>query len=96
MSESTSHLKSTALRELALFLILFFTGLVILPILIYFVGSSLFGEYSGSGFSGFYQMLHGELREGERVVWFLMLSPYITWQLMRLTAYGFRRTGKLQ
>jgi len=96
MSESSMTLKSTALRELALFLVLFFIGLVILPILIYFVGSAMFGEYSGSGFSDFYQMLHGELRAGELVVWFLMLSPYVAWQLLRLTLSGFRRAGKLQ
>jgi hypothetical protein len=94
MSESTTHPKSTARKELALFLVLFFTGLVVLPILIYVVGSALFGEYSGSGFSDFYQMLHGELRDGEPVVWFLMLSPYIAWQLLRLTIFGFRRAGK--
>ncbi len=38
--------------------------------------------------------LHGELRTGEPVVWFLMLSPYLAWQLLRLTVYGFRRAGK--
>jgi len=94
MSEKIEPQKSTAIRELALFLALFFTGLVILPILIYFVGRTLFGEYSGAGFSDFYQMLHGELRAGEPVVWFLMLSPYLVWQLFRLTVHGFRRAGK--
>ena len=94
MSEKTEPQKRTAVRELALFLVLFFAGLVILPILIYLVGQSLFGEYRGFGFSDFYQSLHGELRAGEPVVWFLMLSPYIAWQLLRLTTYGFRRVGK--
>jgi hypothetical protein len=94
MSAETEHQKRTVIRELALFLALFFTGLVILPILIYFVGRTLFGEYGGSGFTDFYQVLHGELRAGEPVVWFLMLSPYLVWQLLRLTVYGFRRAGK--
>jgi len=94
MSAEAKSLKRTAVRELALFLVLFFAGLVILPILIYVVGRALFGEYSGFGFSDFYQSLHADLRAGEPVVWFLMLSPYIAWQLLRLTAYGFRRGGK--
>lgn len=94
MSETSRPRNRTAVRELALFLVLFFTGLVILPILIYLIGRSLFGEYSGFGFSDFYQSLHGDLRNGEPVVWFLILSPYIGWQLLRLTAYGFRRGGK--
>lgn len=94
MPGKTEHPQSTVIRELALFLTLFFAGLVALPILIYIVGHTLFGEYSGTGFSDFYQVLHGELRAGKPVVWFLMLSPYLVWQLLRLTAYGFRRAGK--
>ncbi len=96
MSDKPKQRKSPAIRELALFLVLFFVGLVVLPILIYLIGKSLFGEYGGTGFSDFYQMLHGELRGGDPVVWFLMLSPYIGWQLLRLTVYGFRRSGKVQ
>lgn len=94
MSEKSEPQKRTVVRELALFLVLFFAGLVILPILVYLVGRSLFGEYSGFGFSDFYQSLHADLRAGEPVVWFLMLSPYVAWQLLRLTAYGFRRVAK--
>lgn len=86
--------KHFVMKELALFLVLFFVGLVILPVLIYLVGRALFGDYGGAGFSDFYQALHGELRAGEPVVWFLMLSPYCAWQLLRLTAYGFRRSSK--
>ena len=82
------------MRELALFLVLFFADLVILPLAIYLTGQSMFGEYGGTGYSDFYVMLHGELRSGNIVVWFLMLSPYIAWQLLRLTAFGFRRAGK--
>lgn len=94
MSDESKPRKRTAVRELALFLVLVFAGLVILPILIYLVGRALFGEYSGFGFSDFYASLHADLRAGEPVVWFLMLSPYVGWQLLRLTAYGFRRAGK--
>ena len=82
------------MRELAVFLVLLFAGLVILPLSIYLVGRGLFGEYGGSGFSDFYGMLHGEIRSGEPVVWFLVLTPYIAWQLLRLTIFGFRHTGK--
>jgi hypothetical protein len=85
--------KRLATRESALFLILLFFGLAILPTIIYLVGRSLFGEYGGTGFSDFYGRLHGELRSGEAVVWFLVLSPYIAWQLLRLTFFGFRRAG---
>ena len=93
MSASFENQKKTATRELALFLVLLFTGMVVLPILIYLVGHSLFGEYGGSGFSDFYGLLHSELRSGEPVVWLLMLSPYVIWPLLRLTIIAFRRAG---
>jgi len=96
MSTSFEIRKRLASRESALFLILLFFGLAILPAIIYLVGRSLFGEYSGTGFSDFYGRLHGELRSGEPVVWFLILSPYIAWQLLRLTFFAFRRAGKSQ
>jgi len=94
MSGNLERQKKTVARELALFLVLFLAGLVALPIAIFLTGQSLFGEYGGAGFSDFYQRLHGELRSGEPVVWFLMLSPYIAWQLLRLTVLCFRRVGK--
>ena len=93
MAATTSNLKKTATRELALFLTLLFVGLVVLPLLIYMVGNALFGDYGGSGFAGFYNTLHGKLRDGEPVVWVLMLSPYLAWQMLRLTVAGFRHFG---
>jgi hypothetical protein len=96
MSASFDIRKRLVTRESALFLILLFVGLAILPTIIYMVGRSLFGEYGGTGFSDFYGRLHRELRSGEPVVWFLVLSPYIAWQLLRLTFFGFRRAGKSQ
>lgn len=94
MSANVETPKQIATREAALFLIMLFVGLAILPTIIYFIGRSLFGEYGGVGFSGFYGMLHGELRSGEPVVWFLVLSPYLAWQALRLTILGFRSAGR--
>jgi len=94
MSTDTGNkLKENAVRELALFLIALLFGMVLLPLFIYIIGRTLFGDYAGTGFSGFYGTLHSELRSGQAVVWFLMLSPYLAWQLLRLTILGFRRQG---
>ena len=38
-------------------------------------------------------MLMGELLSGEPAVWFLILSPYIVWQLLRLTFGAVRAAG---
>lgn len=92
MSASSETLKKAATRESLLFLCLLFVGLFILPLSIYLVGKSVFGSYAGAGFSGFYGAIHSAIRDGESAVLFLVLSPYIVWQLARLTIWGFRRT----
>jgi hypothetical protein len=89
MSSTQKSLKDVARRETILFLVLLLTGLLLLPAIIYFIGKSVFGAYEANGFMTFYGMLHSEFRAGVPVVWFLMLSPYIIWQLFRLTAWGF-------
>jgi hypothetical protein len=80
-------------REAILFLILLPVGLFLLPAAVYIVGSAIFGEFGGDGFGAFYGMLIDELRGGEPAVWFLILSPYLVWQLLRLTFGAFRAAG---
>jgi hypothetical protein len=87
------RIKRVALREIALFLGLLFFGLVILPIGIYLVGGEVFGSYAGAGFGDFFGALSGKIRSGEAVAWFLVLSPYIGVQIIRLTMLGWRLSG---
>lgn len=91
MSDSSQQLKRILQKEAALFLGLFFVGIVLLPMAVYLVGQAVFGEYGGHGFADFYTSLHSELRAGQKVTWYLVLSPYLGWQLFRLTIYAFRR-----
>jgi hypothetical protein len=90
MAGNIETLKKSAVRELGIFLSLLFFGLLILPLAIYFVGKAVFGEYGGSGFGAFYGTLHRAIRASDPVVLFLVLSPYLIWQLTRLTAWGFK------
>lgn len=83
-----------ATKETALFVWLLLIGLLVVPIAIYLVGEYVFGAYGGNGFMAFYGDLHGRLRERDPVVWFLVLSPYLVWQLFRLTVWSFRRVGR--
>jgi hypothetical protein len=94
MAEPTT-LKTRLQSELALFLILLLVGLLLLPISIYLVGNAIFGDYSGSGFAAFYQSVHDGLRRGDSAIWFLVLSPYLGWQVLRLTVVGFRYSRKI-
>jgi hypothetical protein len=91
--EST-EVKNRLLKETALLAILGFFGLAVLPLCIYVVGETIFGAYGNGEFGSFFGALHRELREGEPAAWFLLLSPYVLWQLVRLTLWGFRQLGR--
>jgi len=84
-------LKQRILKEAALFTGLLFVGLVLMPIAIYWVGQNVFGEYGGQGYSDFFGTLGTKIRGGEPVSWFFVLSPYLAWQLLRLTGLAWRR-----
>jgi hypothetical protein len=94
MPVNLDSLKKTAAKESAVFLGLLFFGLLILPFAVYIVGKSVFGEYGGTGFSAFYGTLNSAIWDGEPAVLFLVLSPYLIWQLTRLTIRGFRLTWR--
>ena len=91
MPVNIESLKKRAIRELAFFLGLLLFGLVILPLAIYWVGNSVFGEYGGSGFFAFYGTLQSAMRDAEPAALFLVLTPYLMCQLSRLTVWGFRQ-----
>ena len=94
MSTAEKSLRKTITRELALFVVLLFVGFVLLPIAIWFVGQALFGEYGGSSYGDFFGTLSAKIRGGDRVAWFLVLSPYLGILSLRLMAWGWRLTSK--
>jgi hypothetical protein len=81
------------LRETALFLALLLAGLVLLPIAIYWIGPYALGEYGGHEFAEFFRSLGARIRNGEVAAWFLVLSPYLGVQVLRLTWYAWRSSG---
>lgn len=87
-------LKQIAYKEMALFLGLLFLGFVLMPIAIYWVGQNVFGRYAGHGYGDFFGTLSGKIRTGDRVAWFFVLSPYLAWQILRLTLFAWRKTCK--
>ena len=87
---SPGSAKNFLMRELALFLGLLLVGLVLLPIAIYWLGPRLLGEFGGHGFSDFFGSLVARLRAGEFAAWFLVYSPYLVIQVLRLTRLGWR------
>ena len=95
MSEATSRLPKILKKEATLLVTLLFFGLAILPILIWFVGKSVFGAYGGSGYVEFFGTLSGKIRAGDPVAWFLVLSPWLALQLIRLAIVGWRLAAKV-
>ena len=95
MSEKPSTLSTLLKKEVALFAGLLFVGLVLLPACIWFVGNAVFGTYDGAGYWDFFGRLSGKIRSGNPVTWFLVLSPWLVWQCVRLIVFGWRAAGKM-
>jgi hypothetical protein len=95
VNTTTQHsaLRQRATKELAVFAGFLFLGLVVVPIIIFQVGQIVFGEYGGVGYGDFFGTLSAKIRSGDRVAWFLVLSPYLGWQCLRLLIFGWRMTA---
>lgn len=72
-----------------------FLGIVILPVAIWFVGNSVFGDYGGAGYGDFFGNLVLKIVSGNLATWFLVLSPWLTLQAVRLALAGWHHAGKL-
>jgi hypothetical protein len=94
MSLQQNPLKQIALKEAALFLGLLFLGFVIVPIPIYMIGQVLLGEFGGDGYGDFFGTLSARIRSGDLVAWFFVLSPYLAWQVMRLSLRAWHAASK--
>lgn len=95
MPASPPSLRHRITRETALFVGLFFAGFVLLPVAVWLVGDAVFGDYGGAGYKGFFSLLSAKIRDGDIVAWFFVLSPYLGVSLIRLAAWGWRRTARL-
>ncbi len=95
MSESPAPALRIAKKEAALFSILLFVGLVLLPGLVWVVGQAVFGAYGGDGYGEFFGTLMRKIRSGDWVAWFLVLSPWLGVQLLRLATRLWRLAAKL-
>ena len=81
-------------REAGLLLGLLLVGLVLLPIAVYVVGQAIFGDYGGDSYGHFYSQLSGRIRAADPAAWFLVLSPYLGLQTLRLIALGWKAAGQ--
>jgi H+/Cl- antiporter ClcA len=94
LNNRPASLRKTITREAGLLLGLLLVGLVVLPFAVYFVGQAIFGDYGGGSYGHFYSELSGRIRAADPAAWFLVLSPYLGWQTLRLIALGWRVAGR--
>ncbi len=81
-------------KELVLAASLIGGGLLILPLAVYWVGQRIVGDYeSQAGLWGLLTSIWSDVFALELSAWLLVLSPYVTIQLLRL-AFKARRLGR--
>ncbi len=95
MTAKPSSILPILKKEFALFIGLLFFGFVLMPIGIWIIGNAVFGAYDGAGYADFFGTLSAKIRAGDRVAWFLVLSPWLVWQVLRLMAFGWRTAAKM-
>jgi hypothetical protein len=88
--------KQRFLKETALFVGLLFLGFVIVPIAIYWIAPRVLGDFGGAGYGDFFGSISAKIRGGDLTAWFFVLSPWLVWQILRLTAFAWRISGRQQ
>ena len=82
-------------RELLLTAIALACGFALMPLLIFYVGSSLLGRYEGASVPHMFQSLYAGLQTGSTASWIVLLGPYGLYLLFRALRLWWRMSAKL-
>ncbi|MGA2344344.1 MAG: hypothetical protein ABSG29_14230 [Steroidobacteraceae bacterium] len=82
-------------RELWLTGITLAAGFGLMPLLIYFLGSSLLGRYEGASVLRIFGSLYGGLRAGSAASWIVLLGPYGLYLGFRGLRFLWRASARL-
>jgi hypothetical protein len=77
-------------RELLWILIALVIGVLLLPPLIWLVGSRVFGGYAGGGIRDLVDHFFRALGQGQQGAWIVALGPYLAILVLRLTVGGIQ------
>jgi len=80
----------TLRREFLWLLIGLPVGVLLLPPLIWLVGSRVFGPYSGGNARDLVDHYFRGLGQGQQAFWIIALGPYLAITALRLTLAGIR------
>jgi hypothetical protein len=81
-------------RELLWILIALTVGVLLLPPLIWLVGSHVFGGYAGGSTRDLVDHFFHGLALGQKAFWIVALGPYLAILTLRLTGAAMRATRR--
>jgi len=85
---------ATVRREFFWILIALPVGVLLLPPLIWLVGSHVFGAYAGGNTGELVDHFFRGLGHGQQAFWIVALGPYLAIVTVRLTAAAVRATHR--
>jgi hypothetical protein len=85
---------ATLRRELLWLLIALPVGVLLLPPLIWLVGSHVFGAYAGGGTRDLVDHFFRGLAQGQQAFWIVALGPYVVLIALRLTVGAVQTTRR--
>jgi hypothetical protein len=85
---------ATLRRELLWALIALPVGVLLLPPMIWLVGSRVFGPYAGGGTRDLVDHFFRGLAQGQQTFWIVALGPYVVLIALRLTLGAVRATRR--
>jgi hypothetical protein len=82
-------------RELWLTAIALAAGFGLMPVLIYFLGSSLLGRYEGASLRRIFGSIYAGVQSGSAASWIVLLGPYGLYLIFRALRLLWRASAKL-
>jgi hypothetical protein len=83
------------LRELSLTALALAAGFLLMPVLIFFAGSSALGRYEGASLRRLFGSIYGGLETGSAASWIVVLGPYGLLLILRALRVCWRAGAKL-
>ena len=93
-----TRLKNLAgpVRELSVLAGSLLTGLLLIPLALYYASPIVLGHYGGSGYAEFFGILLQDLRAGQPGAWIMVISPYAALQALRLSIIGWLQCSAIR
>ena len=82
-------------REIVLTGLALAFGFALMPVLIFYAGSSLLGRYEGASVGHMFQSLYGGLQTGSAASWIVLLGPYGLYLFFKSLRLWWRASAKL-